>query len=269
MFIQSKNFGQSAAFNCGNVEGIHDSNNHIHQYLEIEMVTDGEIEIVVSGRRHIARAGDIAVIPPFKVHSFKTPEYVSMLICTLSSFFLPQSVSREELFAERDCFVFHASEPLWSFLCNVNFRHFKTLHSFDSATVHTRQAIIHLILAEFLISTRVIGSQELGAVFPRILLYLSEHFTEDLSEAKVAAAVLCSPKYVSKCFAAIPNLGFRDFINQLRLEEAKWRIYDSDETILSIAMECGFKNESSFYRIFRRSVGMSPAQYRVMSRNRL
>ena len=53
----------------------------MHQFCEIEMVLEGEIEITVEGEVYTARAGDIAVITPFRVHSFNTPKRVKMLIC--------------------------------------------------------------------------------------------------------------------------------------------------------------------------------------------
>ena len=63
MFIQHRNFGNNARINCGHATDKHDSGNHIHQYFELELVLDGEIEITVSGKKHTARAGDIAIIP--------------------------------------------------------------------------------------------------------------------------------------------------------------------------------------------------------------
>ena len=267
MFIQNTNFGPEAKIRCGHVVDVHNSGNHIHQFCEIEMVKDGEIEITVSGKKHIARAGDIAVIPPFKVHSFHTPNQVSMLIMTLPNFFLPESVTFDELSAERDKFVFHASEPLWNYLMATGFYDTRTRRSFkfpeDRAFVHHMQASIHLILAEFLSITE--AREEVSAsenTLSRILLYVATHFTEDITLATIGEALGYNPKYVSACFSVIEGVSFREFLNSLRIERAKSLLLSGEGTVLSIALDCGFKNESTFHRVFLEMTGVTPAKYR-------
>jgi quercetin dioxygenase-like cupin family protein len=44
---------------------------HTHPYEEILIVTEGEATFVVSGDEFVARAGDIAIIPPDTSHAFK------------------------------------------------------------------------------------------------------------------------------------------------------------------------------------------------------
>ncbi|WP_032122481.1 bifunctional transcriptional activator/DNA repair enzyme AdaA [Clostridium amazonitimonense] len=51
------------------------------------------------------------------------------------------------------------------------------------------------------------------------------------------------------------------YINKLRIEKAKELLANSKDTILSIALQCGFGSLSTFYNLFPRLVGMSPAQY--------
>ena len=57
---------------------------------------------------------------------------------------------------------------------------------------------------------------------------------------------------------------FRDLINEYRLKEVKKKLNHSDFShlsILSIALECGFNSEASFYRIFKKQTGVSPKEY--------
>ncbi len=266
MFIQNANFGADVKIKCGHVTDVHNSGNHLHQYCEIEVITDGEIEITVSGIKQIARKGDIALIPPFKVHSFHTPSHVEMMIMTLPNFFLPDSVSFSELTAKRDRYVFTASEPLWHYLYETGFHKNRTKHFFtlpdDRPLIHRLQSSIHLILAEFLSVTeeREVSASE--NTLARILLYVAGHFTEDITLFSIGEALGYNPKYVSACFADLDGISFRDFINSLRIEKAKSLLVTSEETVLAIALECGFKNESTFHRVFLDTVGVTPAKYR-------
>ena len=266
MFIQNTNFGTNARINCGHVTEQHNSGNHLHQYFELELVLEGEIEITVSGKRHIARAGDIAAIPPFKVHSFHTPERVKMLIMTLPTVFLPEMVEFDELFADRDRFVFKASDALWTYLIATGFHTMRTKRSIslpeDLPFLHRFCATLHLIIAEFLSVTEARPMVASENTLARILLYVSSHFTEDITLNSIGEALGYNPKYVSACFSMIEGISFRDFLNSLRIEKAKGLLRSSDSTVLAIALECGFKNESTFHRVFLDVTGMTPAKYR-------
>jgi AraC-like DNA-binding protein len=60
------------------------------------------------------------------------------------------------------------------------------------------------------------------------------------------------------------NKNFRDLINHYRLEEFKTKFAksgDSQLSILSLALDCGFNSEASFYRIFKKQTGMSPKEF--------
>lgn len=54
-----------------------------------------------------------------------------------------------------------------------------------------------------------------------------------------------------------------DYVQALRLEEAKQMLETGDLSIEAIANEVGYEDASFFNRLFRRKVGMSPAQYRL------
>jgi len=54
-----------------------------------------------------------------------------------------------------------------------------------------------------------------------------------------------------------------DYVHALRLEEAKQMLETGDGSIEAIANEVGYEDTSFFGRLFRRKVGMTPAQYRL------
>jgi two-component system, response regulator YesN len=52
------------------------------------------------------------------------------------------------------------------------------------------------------------------------------------------------------------------FINHLRIEEAKRRLANDSGSITQLALESGFESVPYFNRVFRRVVGMSPREFR-------
>ncbi len=54
-----------------------------------------------------------------------------------------------------------------------------------------------------------------------------------------------------------------DYVHALRLEEAKQMLETGDLPVEAIANEVGYEDASFFGRLFRRKVGLTPAQYRL------
>lgn len=53
-----------------------------------------------------------------------------------------------------------------------------------------------------------------------------------------------------------------EYVCNLRLEEAKKKLFNSNEDIIDIAYSIGFGSLSGFYRFFKENTGVSPAKYR-------
>jgi transcriptional regulator GlxA family with amidase domain len=54
-----------------------------------------------------------------------------------------------------------------------------------------------------------------------------------------------------------------DYVHALRLEEAKQMLETGDLPVEAIANEMGYEDTSFFGRLFRRKIGLTPAQYRL------
>jgi len=102
-----------------------------------------------------------------------------------------------------------------------------------------------------------------------ILLYCSEHFAdEDMSIQKIADELYISSSYVSKVFSSKLKYRFREYVNRLRISRAKELLSKTDMRVVNIMLECGFKNQSSFNRIFSDICGISPREYRAGKTNK-
>ncbi len=265
MFVQHSNFGNQSVLRCGFTNGIHNSGDHIHEFCEMEMILEGEIEITVDGKCYIARPGDIAIIPPFKLHSFYTPKHVRQTIFVISNNLLPSSVSFDELCRPREVAVFHAPERLWNYLIESGF-HRDYAKNFDpksdAEVMHWVRSVIYLILSEYFRNVPIAEGVPTERALQRVLVYMSQHFREPLTQASIGNALGYSAKYVSNCFRSLKGLSFRDVLNSMRVGEAKRLLAATDFTNVEIAMECGFSSVSTFHQVFLAAEGCAPKQYR-------
>jgi two-component system response regulator YesN len=56
-------------------------------------------------------------------------------------------------------------------------------------------------------------------------------------------------------------MSLREYINELRIEEAKRLLISTNSTISEVASEVGYDNISYFSTVFRKTCGMSPIEW--------
>lgn len=78
----------------------------------------------------------------------------------------------------------------------------------------------------------------------------------------VARHVYVHSSYVSHIFSEKFNIGFRDYINWLRVKRAKELLDTTDRPIGEICRSVGYSDHSYFNKIFRRWENMTPTEYR-------
>lgn len=78
-------------------------------------------------------------------------------------------------------------------------------------------------------------------------------------------------KYLSQVVNFHAGQNLQVFINRYRVKEAKRKML-SDEfsnlTLYGIAMKCGFKNKSTFYKVFKQQTGVTPLDYIRLSKSK-
>lgn len=90
------------------------------------------------------------------------------------------------------------------------------------------------------------------------------YLNPDLTLKEVADQLGTNTKYLSQVVNHQTGYNFQYFLNIYRIEEVKAKITDaqySNLTFFGIAFQCGFKNKSTFFKVFRDIVGVTPKEY--------
>lgn len=91
--------------------------------------------------------------------------------------------------------------------------------------------------------------------------YIHEHVTERLSLNEVAAVFGISPNYLSQLFGKYNELGFSEYINTCKVNEAKRLLDDGNLKVYEVADRLGFESSFYFSKVFKRVEGISPSDY--------
>ena len=102
--------------------------------------------------------------------------------------------------------------------------------------------------------------QRLKELIERESLFLRS----DLTLKDVADRLRTNTKYLSQVVNHTIGTNFQTFINQFRIEEVKSKMQEDQYknlTLFGVALQCGFKNKSTFYKVFKDLTGQTPKQY--------
>lgn len=91
--------------------------------------------------------------------------------------------------------------------------------------------------------------------------YMETHFQEKCTLEQVAEAVHLSPVYFHATFKANTGKTPYEYLQYLRIEEAKRMVLNKDRSMAEISELCGFSSQSYFNYVFRRETGYTPLAY--------
>lgn len=92
--------------------------------------------------------------------------------------------------------------------------------------------------------------------------YIMEHFAEKISLEQVANHLFVSTWYLCKVLKKATNKNFIDIVNGARIESAKKLLADTYKKVYEISESVGFSEIAYFSRLFKKTTGMTPNEYR-------
>ncbi|MEK3735025.1 response regulator [Paenibacillus sp. FSL M8-0334] len=96
----------------------------------------------------------------------------------------------------------------------------------------------------------------------RIKQYIEEHAHADISLEVIAEWAGLNPYYISKWFKDQTGMNYIDFLTECRIEKAKQLMRDPDRSLKEITYEVGYHDPNYFSKVFRKTCGVSPTEYR-------
>lgn len=94
--------------------------------------------------------------------------------------------------------------------------------------------------------------------------YVEDHYAGDCSLTAVAEHVHLNATYFSSLFKQKTGSNFNSYVAKYRMDRAKLLLRDTNQTIQEISYQLTYTDNKHFRRLFKKYVGISPAQYREL-----
>lgn len=247
---------------------------HWHSEFEINFIREGAADFICADEKFTSAKGDIIITQPNVLHSIYPCANTRQVYDTL--------VFGRELFggSEQDRFISECIRPLVNGSMRLPSRITPKHHYYSELSAITenifscakgdspaldmlmRSEIIRLF---WLLETEAktdTALRESDSIIRPALEYIAEHYSENITVGKLAAAVHLSESYFMNRFRRFVGLSAIEYISHFRIEKACDKLIATKKSVMEIAFECGFCNISNFNRQFRKIAGCSPTEYR-------
>ncbi|RED64416.1 response regulator [Cohnella phaseoli] len=105
-----------------------------------------------------------------------------------------------------------------------------------------------------------------SSVIDQIVAYVSRNIEEEITLQTVSDKFSINPSYLSRVFKAAMNQGFVKYVTGLKIDKAKELLENGALEIADIAHGLGFSDQQYFNRVFKRTTGTTPSEWRTKSK---
>lgn len=96
----------------------------------------------------------------------------------------------------------------------------------------------------------------------RVIEYINDNLTEDLTLAEIAYVAGMNPHYFSRAFKQATGTPPHRYVTNCRVERAKKLLAQDEMPLVEIGLSVGFQNQSHFTTLFHKLTGVTPKAYR-------
>jgi AraC-like DNA-binding protein len=122
------------------------------------------------------------------------------------------------------------------------------------------------IAAGYLVKELALELFQKGGDLPKPILracqLIRERFRDDPAQEDIARAVGLSTSHFSRLFHRRTGLRYKEYLNEVRLQESRRALRETDHPVTQVAFDAGFRSISQFNRQFKTHYDASPRDYR-------
>ncbi len=126
-----------------------------------------------------------------------------------------------------------------------------------------------LEIHRMIIDEKMPGNEIKNEILTPVLAHIESNFSRDLPVSELVELSGVSHQYLGRIFKQTMGTSIEKYIRKRRIWEARQLLLETDTPIMDIAVACGFSEAGYFSTVFKNDQGLSPAQFRRISRHQL
>ena len=245
---------------------------HSHMAYEINYINTGCCIMGVGDDYVPLKQGDCIIVNPYASHCFMVDVKNACRITQVEmAVMMPSHIKPGISFLEHvgDYHKLCHCEGILRQLENICYLHrMKREDSYMKAQLDFAMAQLYAGLSYYIDEKKAEQSPRKQDRIGKMIRYINQNLEEDINLEELSAQFGISSRYVRKYFLQQMGMKCTEYITMLRIGKAKELLWEPSYSITDVALMAGFNSSQYFCRSFRNYVGMTPAEYRRMWRDK-
>ena len=237
---------------------------HIHTHLEMIYLKKGRSQAAVDGKWFPMEEGDLFLASPNQIHHYKQLSDVDFYLLIFADGM--DSLLQEFLKGKKPANPVVPAAMLPADIQNQLFHIAEKRESeISSEKLEAKGRMLTFLATVLPLYSYTQDTTASHDSVKNILQYCAEHYTEPISLDIMAQQLHLSKFYISHVFRQRMQIGFTEFINNLRIKCA-CELLQKGHSITETAFSSGFTSIRTFNRVFLKEIGLSPSEY-ILQKN--
>lgn len=250
------------------IEGVNDnmSKSHYHDFFELYYLESGERYHIIRDSMYEIHSGQFVIFAPYVMHHSYGAENVPFKRILI--YFRPSQLQSPELLkaVEEGSGVYTADvKNRFSIhqLMELILQEEENDSPFKDEYMHS---LLNQLLVTILRRVPKPDQHVKQTLVGQVIDYIHNNYYEDITLDLLSRRFYVSTYYLCREFKRCTNRTIIQYINVTRIMNAQRKIMETDKSITEIGNLTGFSNITHFNRVFRQYAGLSPSQYRKLSK---
>jgi AraC-like DNA-binding protein len=254
---------------CEKITTESNSTVYVHPLPELCICAKGRLAVRMSGTVYEVKAGETSVTPPYVENEeliIKGSEYSALWMQAdeHTAYMHISGYAEEQGFYTQDAVILEPDYRYGHIMQEI-------LEELNSDHEEKENIVKAYLLQLFILSMRAEKRQKLTkgeassrkeSVVRKVKHYLDEHMSESIRLEDVAKAVYISGNHLNALFKSVTGKTVMQYLEELRIREAKLLLTHSSLTIDGISKKLAFYDQFHFSRTFKKHTGKSPSTFK-------
>lgn len=232
---------------------------HFHSAIEMIFMVKGTADVFLNGEHFVLHPGEACFVDSFSLHAYTVESADSRAYTVVGAkkwydrvFEMKGGRIPPSVFAYDD-------EELLKMLLKI----YERTDKFSEERRYVYRGIVALLLGDVSLKVPFVARKERKdtLLVCNVLRFADRCLAEDLSVGRIAREFGYSADHIARVLKTYLQTSWTDYVNTLRVRKAAELLAeDGGRTVLDVAMECGFRSATTFYRAWNAVFETGPKQ---------
>lgn len=235
---------------------------HWHNHIRIGIVMNGEGIHIHNGISTPLKRGNVYILRITDYHELHTNTHIQILNLLLTEQALPEELLLILNSVTNNIETYMEEKDLDTLL-----NYAKLCEDENKRSEVNRDYIKNLIESIFIFILRLCNLEKspknkLIHSFNTALIYMQNHFRDDISLNILAEAAHYTPSHFSNVFHREMGCTYSEYLNELRIKYAKQLLTTTGLKAMDVCFQSGFNTYYNFFKTFKKHTSLTPDEYR-------